>query len=92
MANENWRLQNLVCAVGRLKLLLSTLKELNAQHFTNIVTEANDNRDATVKVQIDLQADPLNPELQKEEKERDTKFIQSAYLVEMFLQTKSKAT
>ncbi|XP_075083268.1 uncharacterized protein LOC142167018 [Nicotiana tabacum] len=68
--------------VQKLKQLKRKLKELNKQQFSNIVKQAH-----TL-----LQLDPLNAQLQEDEKIKFQTFKQSSYLAEMFLQQKSKAT
>ncbi|XP_019233350.1 PREDICTED: uncharacterized protein LOC109213958 [Nicotiana attenuata] len=79
--------------VRKLKLLksLMELMELNGKHFRNIISEANDNREALIQVQQALQANPIDQQLQQEEKMKYLEFRRTSYLAEMFLQQKSKA-
>nr|XP_016444822.1 PREDICTED: uncharacterized protein LOC107770069 [Nicotiana tabacum] len=78
--------------VRKLKLLKRSLKELNGQHFRNIISEANGNREPLMQIQQALQANPMDQQLQQKEKMKYLEFRRTSYLVEMFLQQKSKAT
>lgn len=78
--------------VRKLKMLKKALKKLNADHFSNIVTEANMDRVTLKEVRERLQRDPTNRELQLEEANMYAKFRKSSYMVEVYLQQKSKAT
>ncbi|XP_070026381.1 uncharacterized protein LOC142182202 [Nicotiana tabacum] len=78
--------------VQKLKQLKGKLKELNKQHFSNIVTEAEEDKVSLMQAQTLLQLDPLNAQFQKDEKIKFQKFKKSSSLAEMFLQQKSKAT
>ncbi|XP_070051572.1 uncharacterized protein LOC142173617 [Nicotiana tabacum] len=55
--------------VQKMKILKKGLKELNSQHFRNIVLEVNIDREALKGAQIKMQTDPMNTELQNKEKE-----------------------
>ncbi|KAK6780205.1 hypothetical protein RDI58_022389 [Solanum bulbocastanum] len=78
--------------VRKMKLLKGALKQLNTQHFRNILTEAGEDRKALKIAQLYLQAHPSSTEAQQIEKEIYMKFRQSSYLAEMYLQQQSKVT
>lgn len=77
--------------VKKLKSLKRNLKELNKQHFRNILTEAEDDRTKLEQIQKALQANPRDQNVQVQEKEQYQKFKRSSYLAEGFLQQSSKA-
>ncbi|XP_019244584.1 PREDICTED: uncharacterized protein LOC109224460 [Nicotiana attenuata] len=95
IVKTGWKVQVEGCKmfkiVKRLKMLKKVLKKLNAAYFSNIVTEANVDRATLKEVQERLQRDPTNRELQLEEATLYTKFRQSSYMAEVYLQQKSKA-
>ncbi|KAG5629493.1 hypothetical protein H5410_001210 [Solanum commersonii] len=76
----------------KMKLLKGALKQLNIQHFRNIITEADEDRKALKTTQLELQAHPSSIEAQQTEKEIYMKFRQSSYLAEVYLQQQSKVT
>ncbi|XP_009629900.1 uncharacterized protein LOC107767911 [Nicotiana tabacum] len=76
--------------VYKLKQLKKSLQELNRQHFRNILTEANEDREALEKIQKELQLKPGEARLQAQEKENYQKFRRSSYLAEIFLLQRSK--
>lgn len=61
--------------VKKFKLLKRKLKELNMQHFINILTEASEDREFLVLAQRSLQANPLDLVLQQNEKVKYQKYI-----------------
>nr|XP_016441912.1 PREDICTED: uncharacterized protein LOC107767416 [Nicotiana tabacum] len=96
LVKAGWEVQVEGCKmfkiVRKLKMLKKALKKLNADHFSNIVTEANMDRVTLKEVRERLQRDPTNRELQLEEANMYAKFRKSSYMVEVYLQQKSKAT
>jgi len=72
--------------VKKLKCLKKSLKQLNGQHFRNILTEADEDRDRLKQVQKTLQSSPTDLILQQQESELHKKFRRSSYLAEVFLQ------
>lgn len=46
--------------VRRLNLLKRGLKELNSQHYRNIVSEPEEDKEASILAQKKLQSDPMN--------------------------------
>lgn len=78
--------------VSMLKLLNHSLKELNKQVSSSIVTEANEDREALEKLPKALQAVLGDLTLQQMEKVKYQQFKRSSYLAEFFLQQRSKAT
>ncbi|KAH0704370.1 hypothetical protein KY285_018648 [Solanum tuberosum] len=75
-----------------MKLLKGALKQLNIQHFRNIITEADEDRKALKTAQLELQAHPSSTKAQQTEKEIYMKVRQSSYLAEVYLQQQSKVT
>ncbi|XP_060175300.1 uncharacterized protein LOC132606018 [Lycium barbarum] len=78
--------------VRKLKKLKKGLKEMNKKHFRNIISEADEDREILRQVQIELQRNPSDHDLQKQEKDQCQKFRRSSHLAEVFLQQRSKAT
>ncbi|XP_018629838.2 uncharacterized protein [Nicotiana tomentosiformis] len=78
--------------VSKMRSLKNSLKDLNKQYFRNIVTDANEDRDALKQVHEALQQHPGDKKLQQLEKEKYQQFRKSSYLAEIFLQQRSKAT
>ncbi|XP_075085039.1 uncharacterized protein LOC142168277 [Nicotiana tabacum] len=78
--------------VSKTRSLKNSLKDLNKQYFRNIVTDANEDRDALKQVHEALQQHPGDKKLQQLEKEKYQQFRKSSYLAEIFLQQRSKAT
>ncbi|XP_060182858.1 uncharacterized protein LOC132612786 [Lycium barbarum] len=78
--------------VKRLKLLKRELKKLNSQNFRNLVQEADTDRADLRLAQSQLQLNPQNQDLQKQERDTYAKFKQSSYLAELYLQQQSKVT
>lgn len=76
--------------VKKLKLLKQSLKELNRQHFINILTEVAEDKEALVSAQLALQNNPIDQELQEHKRSMFQRYKKSSYLVEMFLQQISK--
>lgn len=77
--------------VKKLKQLQGKLKELNSQQFRNIVKEAEEDKELLKLAQELMQSDPLNVQLQEDEKTKFEKHKHSSFLAEMFLQQKCKA-
>ncbi|KAK4721247.1 hypothetical protein R3W88_011480 [Solanum pinnatisectum] len=94
--NEGWLKQFPGCTlfkvVKKLKCLKKSLKQLNGQHFRNILTEADEDRDRLKQVQKTLQSSPTDLILQQQERELHKKFRRSSYLAEVFLEQRSKAS
>lgn len=61
--------------VKKHKILKKKLKELNGQHFKNIITEASEDREALVLAQRFLQANPSDQVLQQDKKLKYQKYI-----------------
>ncbi|KAK6795388.1 hypothetical protein RDI58_008841 [Solanum bulbocastanum] len=78
--------------VRRLKLLKRRLKGLYPEAFSNIVAEANTDRDTLRKAQEALHSCPIDEAHQQLKYEAYHKFQNSSYLAEVFLQQRSKAT
>nr|XP_009600461.1 uncharacterized protein LOC104095915 [Nicotiana tomentosiformis] len=78
--------------VRKLKLLKKTLRGLNKNFFKNIEDEVKEDRETLLQVQKQLQLRPTYLNLQQEEHQKYQKFRHSSYLVEVYLQQKSKAT
>lgn len=74
--------------VKKLKLLMNSLRKLNGQHFRNIVTEADEDRETLFHAQRGNTLDPIHEQV---EKVKYHKFKQSSCLAEIFLQQRSKA-
>ncbi|KAH0678962.1 hypothetical protein KY284_020047 [Solanum tuberosum] len=71
--------------VKKLNRLKKSLKQLNGQHFRNILTEADEDRDRLKQVQKTLQSSPTDLILQQQESELHKKFRRSSYLAEDML-------
>ncbi|KAH0745371.1 hypothetical protein KY285_007028 [Solanum tuberosum] len=78
--------------VKRLKYLERRLRNLNSQHFRNIITEADEDRIELAKAQEELHLQPMDKTLQEQKKRLYQKFMRSSYMAEIYLQQKSKAT
>ncbi|XP_060203004.1 uncharacterized protein LOC132631444 [Lycium barbarum] len=94
--NEGWHRSmegyTMMKVVKRIKWLKRDLNSLNVEHFRNILTEAEEDRTALHKIQLQLQANPTNAELQHKERAQYSEFKRSSYLAEIFFQQRSKAT
>ncbi|XP_075081951.1 uncharacterized protein LOC142166466 [Nicotiana tabacum] len=76
--------------IRKMRSLNKTHKDLNKQYFRNIVTDANEDRDALKQVHEALQQHPWNKKPQQLEKEKYQQFRKSSYLAEIFLQQRNK--
>ncbi|KAM3235035.1 hypothetical protein P3L10_015071 [Capsicum annuum] len=74
----------------RLKLLKKKLKNLNKEHFRKILIEVEKDRVALDNIQKLLHNNPTDMSLQAQEKLQSQKFRRISYLVEIFLQQRSK--
>lgn len=74
--------------VQKLKMLKKSLKILNLQR--NIVSEAADDRKSLQDAQYKLQTSPQNIVFQQEERKKYMKYKQSSYMLEVYLQQRSK--
>nr|XP_009595375.1 uncharacterized protein LOC104091687 [Nicotiana tomentosiformis] len=61
-------------------------------HFRDILVEAEDDKIKFEKIQRELQTSPRDQDIQGKEKAQYQKFIRYSYVVESFLQQRSKAT
>lgn len=78
--------------VKKLKGLKRKLRQLNGQHFRNIISEAEEDRATLPLIQSEMHNNPNNVELQQKERELHQKFRRSSYLAEIFLQQRSKVS
>ncbi|KAM3200902.1 hypothetical protein P3L10_033265 [Capsicum annuum] len=94
IVNEGWNQNVEGCQmfriIKRLKAMKKQLRVLNSQHFRNIITEADEDKIALGKAQAELHIQPLDEELQEQEKRMYQKFRRTSYLDECFLQQRSK--
>ncbi|XP_059306500.1 uncharacterized protein LOC132057941 [Lycium ferocissimum] len=93
---EGWDQEIAGCSmfkvVKKLKVLKKNLRDLNGQHFRNILTEADEDRAALNLAQKALQLNPSDLTLQITEREQCQKFRRTSYLAEVYLQQRSKTT
>lgn len=60
--------------VKKLKVLKRKLRTLHKRHFSNVINEANKDREEIQKLQAMLQKTPLDRALQQKEKDTRDKF------------------
>ncbi|XP_016480288.2 uncharacterized protein LOC107801473 [Nicotiana tabacum] len=91
-----WQMQVHGCAmyqvVKKLNASKQGLKELNKLHFRDILVEVEDDKIKLEQIQRELQTSPRDQDIQGKEKAQYQKFIRYSYVVESFLQQRSKAT
>lgn len=96
IVEEGWK-QNIEAwkmfqVVKKLKGLKPKLQKLHKSNFNNIVKEATMDRENLLKCEELLELNPLDVHLQQEERRLGAKFKRLTYLIEIFLQQRSKAT
>lgn len=96
IVEEGWAMQVEGCkiyqVVKKLKALKQKLKILHKRNFSNVINEANKDREEVHKLQAMLQQTPLDQNLQQQEKDARDKFRESSLMAENFLMQRSKAT